>query len=397
MKEVILCKYGELILKGNNRSSFESILLKEVRRRTAEVGQYTIWNMQSTVYIEPQTDEALAQLDEVFDRMKKIFGFAGICRAAVCEKNMDAIMETAKAYLPDKLAGAASFRCEAKRSDKRFPMGSPELAAEVGGAVLSVMPRLKVDLKNPDVTVRIEIRDQGAYIHAGQDNGAGGMPYSTAGRGMLLLSGGIDSPVAGFMMMKRGLYLEALHFESFPYTSEAARDKVLTLAGELCAYSGKMRVHVISLTKIQEALRDNCAEDYFTLLLRRFMMRLATRLAVESRCEVLVTGESLGQVASQTLKAMQVTEDAAGIPIFRPCIGMDKEEIIRISRQIGTFDTSILPYEDCCTVFTPRHPRTQPELEKVLAEEALVNVAALEEEAWNSRYLRTVRFGDIGY
>ncbi|MBE6569367.1 MAG: tRNA 4-thiouridine(8) synthase ThiI [Ruminococcaceae bacterium] len=397
MKEVILCKYGELILKGNNRASFESILLKEVRRRASEVGEYTVWNMQSTVYIEPDNDDAQAMLDEVYDRMKKIFGFVGVCRAAVCEKELDAITETAKAYLPDKLAGYTSFRCEAKRSDKRFPMASPELAGEVGGAILSVMPRLKVDLKNPDITVRVEIRDRGAYIHAGQESGAGGMPYGSAGRGLLLLSGGIDSPVAGFMMMKRGLYQEAIHFESFPYTSEAARDKVLTLASELCAYCGRMRVHVISLTKIQEALRDNCEEDYFTLLLRRFMMRLATRLAEESRLDVLVTGESLGQVASQTLKAMHVTEDAAGVPIFRPCIGMDKEEIIRISRRIGTFETSILPYEDCCTVFTPRHPRTQPELEKVLEQEALVDVAALEEEAWNSRYLRTVRFGDIGY
>jgi thiamine biosynthesis protein ThiI len=231
------------------------------------------------------------------------------------------------------------------------------------------------------------LREKAAYIHAGQDQGAGGIPASgSSGGGLLLLSGGIDSPVAGYMMAKRGLAVEALHFESFPYTSEAARDKVMTLAKELCQYCGLIRVHVISLTHIQEVLRDTCEEDYFTLLLRRFMMKLATRQAEECEARVLITGESLGQVASQTLSALCVTDDAAGVPVFRPCIGMDKEEIIRISRSIGTYDTSILPYEDCCTVFTPRHPRTRPELSKVLAQESLVDVDALLDEAWASRY-----------
>jgi len=390
MKEVILCKYGEIVLKGNNRSQFEALLLREVRRRAAALGRFDIRYMQSTVYIEPADEEAEANFDEMYARCTRIFGFAGLCRAAACEKTLESIMETAKAYLPEKLAGVSTFRCEAKRSDKRFPLASPELAAEVGGAILSVMPRLQVDLKNPDVTVRIEVRDQAAYIHAGQDAGAGGMPVGSAGRGLLLLSGGIDSPVAGYMMMKRGMTVDALHFESFPYTSEAARDKVFTLAEEIAEYGGRIRIHVISLTHIQECIRDNCEEDYFTLLLRRFMVRLANMCAKENGCEVLVTGESLGQVASQTLKAMCVTEAVSDIPIFRPCIGMDKEEIIRISRKIGTFDTSVLPYEDCCTVFTPRHPRTQPELEKVEAQEALVDVDALVAEAWETRYRHTV-------
>ncbi|MBQ8641947.1 MAG: tRNA 4-thiouridine(8) synthase ThiI [Clostridia bacterium] len=390
MKEVILCKYGEIVLKGNNRNQFEALLLKELKRRAADLGKFDIRYMQSTVYIEPADDEAEMNFDEMYARCGKIFGLVGICRAVACEKTLDAILETAKAYLPEKLEGVKTFRCEAKRSDKRFPLGSPELAAEVGGAILSVMPRLKVDLKNPDVTVRIEVRDQAAYIHAGQDAGAGGMPVGSAGRGLLLLSGGIDSPVAGWMMMKRGMTIDALHFESFPYTSEAARDKVFTLAEEIAEYGGRIRIHVISLTHIQEVLRDTCEEDYFTLLLRRFMMRLACMCAKENHCEVLVTGESLGQVASQTLKAMCVTEAASELPIFRPCIGMDKEEIIKISRKIGTFETSILPYEDCCTVFTPRHPRTQPELEKVEAQEALVDVDALAAEAWETRYRHTV-------
>ena len=390
MKEVILCKYGEIVLKGNNRNQFEALLLKELKRRAADLGKFDIRYMQSTVYIEPADDEAEMNFDEMYARCGKIFGLVGICRAVACEKTLDAILETAKAYLPEKLEGVKTFRCEAKRSDKRFPLGSPELAAEVGGAILSVMPRLKVDLKNPDVTVRIEVRDQAAYIHAGQDAGAGGMPVGSAGRGLLLLSGGIDSPVAGWMMMKRGMTIDALHFESFPYTSEAARDKVFTLAEEIAEYGGRIRIHVISLTHIQEVLRDTCEEDYFTLLLRRFMMRLACMCAKENHCEVLVTGESLGQVASQTLKAMCVKEAASELPIFRPCIGMDKEEIIKISRKIGTFETSILPYEDCCTVFTPRHPRTQPELEKVEAQEALVDVDALAAEAWETRYRHTV-------
>ncbi len=390
MKEVILCKYGEIVLKGNNRSQFESLLLRELKRRAAMFGHFDIHYMQSTVYIEPADEEAELHFEELYDSCKKIFGFVGLCRAVACEKTLEAIVATAQAYLPEKLADAKTFRCEAKRSDKRFPLGSPELAGEVGGAILDVMPQLKVDLKNPDVTVRIEVRDRAAYIHAGQDQGAGGMPVGSAGRGLLLLSGGIDSPVAGWMMMKRGMTIDALHFESFPYTSEAARDKVFTLAEEIAEYGGKLRVHVISLTHIQEVLRDNCEEDYFTLLLRRFMMRLASMCARENGCEVLVTGESLGQVASQTMKAMCVTEDAAELPIFRPCIGMDKEEIIRISRKIGTFDTSILPYEDCCTVFTPRHPRTQPELDKVKAQEDLVDVEALVAEAWETRYRHIV-------
>ncbi len=349
------------------------------------VGNYSVSYNQSTVYIVPNDDDAADSLDIMYDQIGKVFGFAGICRAAVCEKNLESIIDVAKRYLPEKMRGFSTFKCDAKRSDKQFPLSSPELAGEVGGAILSVMPHLRVNLNNPDVIVKIEVRETNAYIHAGQDRGAGGMPIGSAGRGMLLLSGGIDSPVAGYMMMKRGLTIDCVHFESFPYTSEAAREKVLELARELTEFCGKIKVHVISLTHIQEVLRDNCEEDYFTLLLRRFMMKLASRTAEENYCPVLITGESLAQVASQTLKALCVTEDAASVPVFRPLIGMDKEEIVRISRKIGTYDTSILPYDDCCTVFTPRHPRTQPELEKVLAEEAKVDVEALLEEAWQTR------------
>ena len=381
MNEVILAKYGELILKGSNRGSFEAMLLREVRRRAKALGNFSVEYRQSTVYVTPEDDDAQDHIEEMLDEMKHVFGFAGLCRAAVCEKTLDAILDTAKAYLPPFLEDAKTFRCEAKRSDKRFPMKSPELAGEVGGAILDMCPDLRVNLDEPDVTVRIEVRDRAAYIHAGQLPGAGGMPYGSSGQGLLLLSGGIDSPVAGFRMMKRGMRLDALHFESFPYTSEAAREKVFSLADILGDWCGKLCVHVIGLTKIQEALRDNCEEDYFTLLLRRSMMRLATRCAAEHKLECIITGESLGQVASQTMKAMAVTEDAAGYPIFRPLIGMDKEEIIRTAREIGTFETSILPYEDCCTVFTPKHPQTKPTLERVMEEESKLDVEALVAEA----------------
>ena len=390
IKEIILCKYGEIILKGTNRSTFENQLLREVRRRAAMVGNYTVRYNQSTVYVEPNDEDAEENLDVLYSQLGKVFGFVALCKAAVAEKTLESIIETAKKYLPEKLRGVKTFKCEAKRSDKKFPRSSPELSGEVGYAVLESVPGISVNLHEPDIVVKIEVREEHAYIHAGQDKGAGGMPLGSAGKGLLLLSGGIDSPVAGYMMMKRGMTVECVHFESFPYTSQAAHDKVMQLASHLTEYCGKIKVHVVSLTHIQEELRDNCTEDYFTLLLRRFMMKLSSMVAAENECPVLVTGESLGQVASQTMRAMCVTEDAAAIPVFRPCIGMDKEEIVKISRAIGTFDTSILPYDDCCTVFTPRHPRTQPELEKVLAEEAKVDVDALIEEAWATRHLETI-------
>ena len=293
MKEVILCKYGELILKGANRSRFESQLIRELRRRAAHIGNFQIRWAQSTVYIEPQTDtEDVAQM---YQQVKKVFGFASVTRAVACEKTMDAIFAAARAYLPEKLRGYKTFRCEAKRSDKMFPLKSPAIAAEVGGVILEAMPDLSVDLTHPEITVRVEIRDKMAYIHAGQERGAGGIPLGSGGKGLLLLSGGIDSPVAGYMMAKRGLYIDALHFESYPYTSEQAREKVLELAHELCEYCREIRVHVISLTHIQEVLRDMCEEEYFTLLLRRFMMELANRTAAEKECTALITGESLGQ------------------------------------------------------------------------------------------------------
>ncbi|MBQ7820864.1 MAG: tRNA 4-thiouridine(8) synthase ThiI [Clostridia bacterium] len=384
MKEVLLLKYGELILKGANKNVFENTMLRDIRRKVAPFGSFEVSKAQSTVFVEP-TDE-LADIDGALTACLKIFGIVSICRAAVCEKNMDTILATVKDYIPEYLRGCRSFKADARRSDKSFPYKSPQISAEVGGAVLSCVPGIKVDVNKPDIVVMVEIREKAAYVHAGKFKGAGGMPAGSSGRGLLLLSGGIDSPVAGYMMAKRGVEIEALHFESFPYTSERAREKVLELARILADYTSGIKVHIISLTHIQEELKNNCEEDYFTLLLRRYMMHLADRVAKQYNCRALITGESLAQVASQTMQAIAVTDNASSIPVFRPAIGLDKEEIIQTARKIGTFDTSILPFEDCCTVFTPRHPRTKPELDKVLEQENKLNFKELADEAFATMY-----------
>lgn len=383
INEVILCKYGEVILKGANRATFEAALIKELRRRASHYGLFEVYGKQSTVFIIPKNDEC--DMDGMYEAAKRVFGIVGVNRAAVCDKNMESIKALAREYLPLKLLGKKTFKVEAKRSDKRFPLKSPEISAEIGGVILSTVKGIRVNVHSPEVTVTVEVRDEHAYIRAGQEPGAGGLPPRSAGRGLLLLSGGIDSPVAGLMMAKRGMEIEALHFESFPYTSERALEKVMDLASLMCEYTSKMYVHTISLTHIQEEIRDKCTEDYFTLLLRVFMMRLSERLAKEYKCSALVTGESLGQVASQTLGALGVTDAEVSIPVFRPCIGLDKEEIITYARQYGTLETSILPYEDCCTVFTPRHPKTQPKPELVAAELAKLDVDALLEEAYATK------------
>ena len=389
MKEILLCKYGEIVLKGANRRYFEDTLCKTLRFRGKHYGNFRIDRSQSTLVIEP-LDE-FADIDGMFETVSKVFGIVGISRCAVCEKDMKAIEETVKEYVPQFLEGIKTFKVEAKRSDKRFPLDSMKICAEVGGYVLETVPKIRVDVHHPEVIVHVEIRETHAYIHAGQFKGAGGMPVGTNGRALLLLSGGIDSPVAGYMIAKRGVQLEAVHFESFPYTSELAREKVFQLAREVAQYAGSFNVHVVSLTKIQEALVKTCEEDYFTLLLRRYMMAIADQLATRLGCGGLITGESLGQVASQTMQAIGVTDPLATHPVFRPCIGMDKEEIVQVARKIGTFETSIQPYEDCCTVFTPKHPRTRPELAKVLEQEKKLDFDALVKEALDGAYVEHIR------
>ena len=384
MKEVLLCKYGEIVLKGANKRYFEDMLCRELRRRAANYGDFDIYRAQSTIYIEPKDE--FCDMDGMFESARKSFGIVAIGRAAVCEKNMESIMATAREYIPQFLAGKRTFKVEGKRSDKAFCKNSMEIAMEVGGALLSCCQPIRVDVHHPEIVVKVEVREYAAYVHAGQFKGAGGMPVGSNGTGLLLLSGGIDSPVAGYMMAKRGVRIEAIHFESFPYTSERAREKVLELAGLVSAYAGDINVHVVSLTHIQEELVKHCEEDYFTLLLRRYMMAIANKVAHKFKCGALITGESLGQVASQTMEALNVTNVMADLPVFRPCIGMDKEEIVQIAHKIGTFETSIQPFEDCCTVFTPKHPRTRPELYKVEREEQKLPFDELVEEAIESMY-----------
>lgn len=385
MKEILLCKYGEIVLKGANKNFFENKLCAQLRHKSKLHGSFEVTRAQSTVYIEPLDDSC--DMDGMLADACKVFGIVSVARAAVCEKNMDSICETIRAYLPDKLAGKKTFKVEAKRADKRFPLDSMEIASECGAVVLESVPGIRVDVHNPEVTVRVEVRETNAFVHPGPVKAAGGMPVGTNGRGMLLLSGGIDSPVAGYMMAKRGMTIEAVHFESAPYTSPMALDKVLRLAQIVSEYNDdEIIVHVVSLTHIQEELVKNVEEDYFTLLLRRYMMALADIAAKKCNCVALITGESLGQVASQTAEAMAVTNPVATRPVFRPCVGLDKEEIVEIARRIGTFETSIEPFEDCCTVFTPRHPRTRPELDKVLEQENKLDFKALVDEAAAGMY-----------
>ena len=390
INEILLCKYGEIVLKGANRRYFEDKLCKELRYRAAKFGNFSVRNAQSTVYIEPQDGDA--DIDGMFDVAAHSFGIIALGRAVEAPKNIDDICRTAQEYLPRFLADKKTFKVESRRGDKTFPMGSIEISKTVGGAILEACPHLRVDVHNPEITVLVEVRQDAAYVHAGQIKGAGGLPIGSSGNGLLMLSGGIDSPVAGYMMAKRGVKLQALHFESFPYTGERAREKVLELAQILTKYTGSMDVHVVSLTHIQEEIKRACDEDYFTLLLRRFMMTIANRIAEKYDCRALITGESLGQVASQTMEAINVTDTIAKYPVFRPCIGLDKEEIIATARKIETFETSILPFEDCCTVFTPRHPRTRPELAKVEAEEAKLDFAGLVEEALTTEKIERIKY-----
>ena len=378
MNDIILLKLGEIVLKGLNRKSFEQKLMGNIRRRLAPLGNFRVYCLQSTVYVE---GEEGADMDAAFEAMKQVFGVISLSRAAPCEKNKEAIAKLAIEYLRDEMESARSFKVESKRSDKAFPMTSIELSQYVGGELADAYPDTAVDVHDPELTVHIEVRDLAAYVHAAPVPGAGGMPVGSNGVAVTLLSGGIDSPVSTYMIAKRGVRLIPVHFFSFPYTSQQAKDKVVELGRQLTAYCGRMTMEVVPFTHIQEEIRDKCPEEYFTLIMRRFMMRIAQHIAEANGAKAIVTGENLGQVASQTMEAMASTQAVTHLPVLQPLIGMDKEEIITIARKIGTFDTSILPYEDCCTVFTPRHPRTRPQVSEVEAAESALDVDTLVQEA----------------
>lgn len=380
MQEIILIKNGEIVLKGLNRNTFEDILIKNMRKALKDIGEFTFTKSQSTIMVE--SVDKNADLDDAVDALKCVFGIAALSRAAVAKKDIEDIKKVAAEYLKDELSAAKTFKVESKRSDKQFPLKSPEISSELGGYLLSKNHHLKVDVHNPEVTVTVEVRENYAFIRGNNIRGAGGMPVSTSGRAAVLISGGIDSPVAAYMMAKRGIELVAVHFASPPYTTELAEEKVKQLLHKVARYSGAITLYIVPFTEIQEQIREKCEEDYFTIIMRRYMMKISERIAKHQHCMALVTGESVGQVASQTIYALACTDAAADMPIFRPCIGMDKVEIVNISRAIDTFETSIQPYEDCCTVFTPKHPKTRAKLEDVIvAESAIENSEELIDKA----------------
>ena len=379
MKEIILIKNGELALKGLNRMNFENALIKNIKTAINGLGATNITRAQSTITVEPVDEEY--PFEEALERIKKVFGIAAFCRAASVEKDMDVILKQCVPYLKTAMEGVKTFKVEAKRADKKFPLTSPEISRLVGGELLKNYHHLKVDVHNPEIVVTVEVRDKAAFIRAGQIHGAGGMPVGTGGRSSILISGGIDSPVAAWMMAKRGIELDAIHFASPPYTSIRAEQKVKKLLSRVARYSGPIRMAIVPFTELQQTIADNCPEEYFTLIMRRMMMRISERLAKKRNSLALITGESVGQVASQTLPALVTTDAVVNMPVFRPLIGMDKDEIIEISRKIETFEISIEPYEDCCTVFTPKHPRTRPTTEACEQAESLFDFEPLINEA----------------
>ena len=380
-----------MVLKGLNKKTFEDMLTKNIKRRLKSLGHFQLTSAQSTTYITPLDEDI--DLEEVVDRVSRIFGIAALCRACVCEKDFSDVTAKAVEYCADALGGARTFKVNAKRSDKAFPMKSPEICAELGGVLLEKFPHLTVDVKEPDVIVTVEIRDTNAYVHAENIKGAGGLPVGSSGKAMLLLSGGIDSPVAGWMMAKRGVHIAAIHYVSPPYTSDRAQLKVEQLCEKLTDWCGGIAFYCVPFTELQEAIKDHCPEEFFTIIMRRLMMEIAQRIAEKDNCLALITGESVGQVASQTMAAIACTDAVCRIPVFRPLVGMDKTEIIEISRKIDTFETSTLPYEDCCTVFTPRHPKVRPRLEDIEKAQNSFDFEPLIQRAVEGTTMKTFNYG----
>lgn len=381
--DIILLKYGEISLKGLNRPMFEKQLLANVAKALAPLGKFSIRKSQSTVYVEPLGDDI--DMQAATERLSKVFGIVNICPAAKCQKTIEDIERTTLECLSQIDLNGKTFKVEAKREDKQFPMNSPQLCRHMGAVILKNTEGLSVDVHNPDILVQIEIRKE-AFIFTQKVSGAGGMPVGTAGRAALLLSGGIDSPVAGWMISKRGVVLDAVHFHSHPYTSDRAKEKVIELAKIMTQYTGPIRLHIVPFTDIQLDIIDKCPKNYLTIIMRRLMMRIAEKIARESGAMALITGESIGQVASQTMESLVVTDNAVDMPVFRPCIGMDKEEIVTISKKIDTYETSILPYEDCCTIFVPKHPKTKPSIAEIQeAEKLLTDPEGMMEKAIQNR------------
>ncbi len=380
MKEILLAKYGEIILKGGNRPRFESILVNNINNAIKKVANAKVRLAQATVYIDVEDE---TKIDLVLERLTKVFGIVSVTKAAVCEKTVESIKEVAKEYLAKDLDKPIKFKVESKRSDKSFPLNSVELSQNIGSFLNGEFPKIRCDVHEPDATVKVEVRDFAAYVYIAENKrqGQGGMPIGTGSKATLLLSGGIDSPVAGHMIAKRGVTIDAINFFSYPYTSQRAKEKVIELASIIAQYTSKINLYIVPFTEIQLQIRDNCPEEHMTLLMRRFMMKIAERIARKNKSLALITGESVGQVASQTLSALDVTNAVVDMPILQPLIGMDKIEVINRAREIGTYDTSILPYEDCCTVFTPKHPTVNPKREKIELSERKLDMESLISQA----------------
>lgn len=370
MKKLLIKFSSEISLKGLNRKNFEDALLKNIRERIGR--EYKVEKDYGRMYIDTCSDE-------VINKLCKLFGIISVAEADVVEKDIQKIAATAIEQLK-KAQGISTFKVHTKRADKKFPMNSMEISSAVGAEILKGMPGIKVDVHNPDITVHVEMRDE-AFVYSSEIKGIGGMPYRTSGKGVLLLSGGIDSPVAGYSIAKRGLEIIAVYYHSHPYTSERAKQKVIDLARKLCEYTGHMKLYVVPFTKIQMDIIEKCREDELTIIMRRFMMRIAQNIAQKEGALSIVTGESLGQVASQTLESIYVTDKTISMPVFRPLIGMDKVDIMDRAKEIGTYDISILPYEDCCTIFVPKHPKTKPRLLDIERSEELLAVDELVADA----------------
>ena len=385
MYNVILVRYGEIVLKGNNRSKFEKKLVDNVKYALRDE-KVKVTFSQARLYVEP---ENTIDLDRIINKLKKVFGIVSLSPAVKIESDLDKIRETAVKLMEEENTGK-TFKVEARRGDKSFPLQSMEIARQIGGYVLSKVKGLSVDVTKPDTLLSIEVRES-TYIYIDKIPALGGMPVGTNGKGLLLVSGGIDSPVAGFMLARRGVEIDALHFFSPPYTGVKAREKVIRLCEIVSEYSGKINLYIANFTEPQLAIRDNCPAEQMVLLMRRIMMRVAKRVADEKGCDALITGENIGQVASQTMKSIVATNAVCDIPVFRPLIGLDKNDIIDIAKKIGTFETSILPYEDCCTIFVPKHPETQPKIEKLEKSETHLDIDKIVDEVVNNLELVVIK------
>lgn len=382
-RQIFIVRCGEVALKGQNKPYFERMLVERIKRLLKKFGGIQVKRNGGLIFVHADKD---LDGEAIIKEIGKVFGIASISPAVEVESNMEAIEEAARHYM-DRLIlekGIKTFKVDAKRADKSFPVQSPQIARQVGGAVLKHCKVLKVDVHDPDVYLFVDVRKDVSYLYQQKIPGFGGLPLGSNGKGLILLSGGIDSPVAAWMMAKRGMAIEALHFHSYPYTSQRAQAKVEDLASQLAVYCSRFVMHTINLLPIQEEIVKNCPEEEMTILVRRFMMRIAQRVAQEKGCQMLITGESLGQVASQTSDALVVTDAAVSMPVMRPLIAMDKVDIMEIAREIDTFETSIQPYEDCCTVFLPKHPVTRPKLANILKSESKLDVEALMDSAIGS-------------